>query len=559
MLLAMVVAAVAGDQECPILRDLRAAHSVCHDRHALDPRLVDMLPRRLPKYDQPKYPRQRHLEIVALGILEQADMLSALLCTHPWNLVAKSCNRLSRLVTDASLLTPYEYPRITSSPVLHTFLHELQTMGGRYPHTLQPIPMAHVEWDFCSFFYQIPLGTDLRPLFTLLLTAHGHTVPLQHTVLPQGWRPSSGVAQAVARAFCHVLMHRASAQGVKVHACPWIDNVVARMYHQDIPAVIDLFHQLAEEVGLQHKPPTIDEGFLNVVVDWLTSTFKVNQQWCEKAADRVQSLCNKQTNQLRSVWAVIGRCSYHVYTTTRLLWQLRHAYSFMSQIARTQQDQGEQQINWQQPVQVPDTVRQELLAIRESMLSEAWYPMWHPPSLPDMTQMDVLVVDASIKGYGYHFRSASDPHHVIKASRVWGPEGAPKFPKTTRGVTTMCHDQFTSEVMGLVRSAAEVIEYHPTGRQKTPILIVSDCQAISKCFAKQYTHHCQLMDWIMDMSPHKEDMYVTWWLGDSTMPADPESRAGRHQTRRSELTSQFVDYVQAALTYGRTQGYYTAP
>ena len=55
-------------------------------------------------------------------------------CTHPWQLVAKSCGRLSRLVTDASVLTRYSYGHCSESPVLAMFLHFLSQHGQGLCH-----------------------------------------------------------------------------------------------------------------------------------------------------------------------------------------------------------------------------------------------------------------------------------------------------------------------------------------------------------------------------------------------------------------------------------------
>ena len=198
---------------------------------------------------------------------------------------------------------------------------------------------------------------------------------------------------------------------------------------------------------------------------------------------------------------------------------------------------------------MPDSVKQELLDIRQDMLSPDSYPIWHPPSLPDMASMDILVVDASRYGYGFHFRSYSMPNSVTEASRVWGPGGAPKLP-------TGAHDQFSAEVKGMVLAVREVLRLHPPeGRPKVPLLIVSDCQAIPRCMAKAYTHHPALMDFIMDTSPYKDMLYCTWWLGGDHMPADVCSRAGRVHTRTTTLSQRFASYVEAARQWGHAQGY----
>ena len=158
--------------------------------------------------------------MLGLGILVPASMQSSVLCVHPWNLVPKSCGTLSRLVTDASALTKFSYTadgHCASSPILGPFLSFLSRHGQG---------LCHLEWDFRSFFYQIPLSEDVQPLFTLQLlsAAHQHTKYYQHTVLPQGWRPSSTIAQTVAVLVCLVLMLRAAAEVecglVDVTRCP---------------------------------------------------------------------------------------------------------------------------------------------------------------------------------------------------------------------------------------------------------------------------------------------------------------------------------------------------
>ena len=140
------------------------------------------------------------------------------------------------------------------------------------------------------------------------------------------------------------------------------------------------------------------------------------------------------------------------------------------------------------------------------------------------------------------------PNMVIEASRVWGPQGAPKLPGGA-------HDQFSSEVMGLIYSVRSVLKlYPPDGRPRTPLLVVTDCQAIPGCLAKSYTHHPDLMDFIMETSPYKDMLFCTWWLGGNHMPADVCSRAGFVRTRTTILSSQFVSYVEAAVQWGQTQG-----
>ena len=182
---------------------LRHAYRLCTDVSLLKQILELMsppLPRRYPTYDQPTYPRARHAEILALHILAPSDTDSPVFCTHPWQLVAKSCGRLSRLVTDASVLTRYSYGHCSESPVLAMFLHFLSQHGQG---------LCHLEWDFRSFFYQIPLSPSVQPMFSLQLWDVDTVHHFQHTVLPQGWRPSSAIAQTVAVVFCIVLTLRA--------------------------------------------------------------------------------------------------------------------------------------------------------------------------------------------------------------------------------------------------------------------------------------------------------------------------------------------------------------
>jgi hypothetical protein len=346
-------------------------------------------------------------------------------------------------------------------------------------------------------------------------------------------------------------MQRTQARGIIIQASPWIDNIVARLHRSHVEEVKAIFHDLAEEVGLAHKDPTIDCPFLNLEVDWLTDCFRVSTEWCQKTSSKVQAVCRKQTNQLRTIWSVIGACSYYVYTTTRLLWQLRHTYSYMSQVARTQHHHGEHQINWQQPMQLPDRVKEELLAIVSSMLDpHPYFPIWHPPSLPQVDHMAVLVSDASVHGYGFHHLYKGKR---IKASRTWSTATRP--PKLPKGG----HDQFSHEVAGLSLAMTETLLTHPP---QVPILVVVDVQSIPRICQKQYCTHPAMMDLIMDLAARNITYYVSWGPGDTSMPADPESRLGSYSTVSGLISSQqdgqvFLDYIKDSIAYGQEKGYFT--
>ena len=132
---------------------LQSAYNVCHVMQDYD---LD-LPRYLPKYDQPKYGRARHREVRDLGILTRAPDRHPYSLVHPWLLVPKSSNRESRLVTDCSILTKQEYPTLETVGSLHSYLHSLS--DG------QPGDFVHIEYDFVSYFYQIPLRCGLWGVF----------------------------------------------------------------------------------------------------------------------------------------------------------------------------------------------------------------------------------------------------------------------------------------------------------------------------------------------------------------------------------------------------------
>ena len=140
------------------------------------------------------------------------------------------------------------------------------------------------------------------------------------------------------------------------------------------------------------------------------------------------------------------------------------------------------------------------------------------------------------------------PNIVTEASRVWGPQGAPKLPGGA-------HDQFSSEVMGLIYSVRSVLKlYPPDGRPRTPLLVVTDCQAIPGCLAKSYTHHPDLMDFIMETSPYKDMLFCTWWLGGDHMPADACSRAGVVRTRATICQASLCLMWRLQCSWGQTQG-----
>ena len=69
-----------------------------------------------------------------------------------------------------------------------------------------------------------------------------------------------------------------------------------------------------------------------------------------------------------------------------------------------------------------------------------------------------------------------------------------------------------------------------------------------------------MMDLLMDITDLT--YYVTWGPGDSHMPADPESRLGRHRTVTEPLAGSedgqaFVAYIRDAVAYGTSKGYFT--
>lgn len=90
---------------------LQTAFDVCHDMPSLAGATFS-LPRYLPKYDQPSYPRARHAEVRDLGILTRAPDRHHHSLVHPWLLVPKSSGVKSRLVTDCSILTKLAYPTL---------------------------------------------------------------------------------------------------------------------------------------------------------------------------------------------------------------------------------------------------------------------------------------------------------------------------------------------------------------------------------------------------------------------------------------------------------------
>jgi hypothetical protein len=200
-------------------------------------------------------------------------------------------------------------------------------------------------------------------------------------------------------------------------------------------------------------------------------------------------------------------------------------------------------------VQVPNPVREELQAVVVSMQDpHAHFPIWHPPTLPEMDTMACLVCDASAYGYGFHYLIQGIR---TRASRTWSTATRP--PRLPSGG----HDQFAHEVAGLTLSLREVLQHHP---RNTPLLIVVDVQGIPRICQKQYCSHPGMMDLLMDITDLT--YYVTWGPGDSHMPADPESRLGMHRTvtrplADSEDGQAFVDYIRDAVVYGQDRGYFT--
>ena len=514
---------------------LQPAYDVCHVMQQYDL----TMPRFLPKYDQPKYPRARHHEIRNLGILirvpwSQLRQWNTLV--HPWLLVPKSSNLFSRFVTDCSILTKQAYPTLEQVGSIHSFLHSLSS------HDQSAHLDVHLEYDFVSFFYQLPLGQDVQPLFQVLLQIHETWQRWMLTVLPQGWRPSSGVAQTVSVAICQCLEVECHQQGFLVVARPWIDNIILRVSHLHRDQAESTLMSILTRLNLEAKFEGQDAPFLNIDCDWLTQTFRLTQKWLDMASGTVIKALQKQTLSLRLVWKLIGLTGYYVYTTTRLLSLMRRTYAFQSTVSQLLPE-------WERPVQIPNPVREELMAVVESMRDPfVHFPIWHPPTLPAVASMGVLVCDASAQGYGFHYLYQGIR---TRASRTWS--NATRPPRLPTGG----HDQFAHEVAGLGLSLREILQHHPTN---VPLLVVVDVQGIPRIVQKQYTTHPGMMDLMMDITDLT--YHVTWGPGGDLMPADGESREGRYRTATrpisdSEDAQTFLDYIEDAIIYGQAKGYFT--
>lgn len=498
-----------------------------------------------PKYNNfAKYPTARHRELLQtnlLVMLTAAQLNQWLCCVHPWVLVPKSNGVQSRVVVDTSVLTKYNYPRGIPVPIMKQFLAYMSDTDLD----------THIEWDLTSYFYQIGIGQHLWALFTILVKDAHHHNRLKHyawKVLPQGWRPSSEVAQSVSEWLCIMLI--TMLQPIRVKARPWIDNIVVRCKAIHVPAVKEAMRQVLAILRLEVKPEDINKPFLNVKPAWTDNTFTICADWVQKAKKQLKSRVSKQWQTLRKTWQAFGMSTYYCYTCSISLGHLQYTYKFMSQVSQQYHDAAD--IDWDYKLQINNNVKRELQQVIDWMQSNQPVQIWTPPAV-SLPQYHILIVDSSHVGYGWHYLMP-DQNIKIKAARPWSPQDGQFYVINQRGQTQW--DQFSAEVKG-VANAIEDVQQQPeaTWADDTKLLLITDVQSMAKAFNKSYSHHTSLMQLIMDVHL-MTNLIVTWGKGGDHMPADTESRSRHPYTVRCNIPDSDYNYMQEALQYGEAQGFF---
>ena len=506
------------------------------------------LPRRYPKYNNFKrYPRARHRELLNTGLLISCSLVTStairLFCVHPWNLVPKSNGIQSRIVVDTSILTKYPYPRGLPVPIMKQFM----------AYQSDPQMDAHVEWDLVSYFYQIPIGTHLWDLFTIQAYRHSHALSrLEYfcwQVLPQGWRPSSEVAQSISEWLCIMLI--TMMQPIVIKAKPWVDNIIVRCRTADIPAVKEAMRQVLAITQLEAKPACINQPFLNVKPNWPDNTFTVCAEWVDKAKKCIRVRLNRQWLTLRKTWQAFGMSTYYCYTCSISLGYLQFTYKFMSAICQQYHDVAD--IDWDFKLQINDNVKSELQHVLSKLQTNLPVQIWTQPTV-HLQQHHILIVDSSHIGYGWHYLMP-DQNIKVKAARPWQPHDGHFYVINQRGQAQW--DQFSAEVKGVANAIVDVQSQPEASHwnDDTKLLVITDVQSMAKAFNRSYSHHTDLMQLIMDVYL-MNNMLVTWGQGGHNMPADPESRSRHSYTVRCNISDTDYRYVQEALHYGESQGFF---